>query len=133
MDATRDSQTMWSKSEKERQILYDITYMWNLKYSTNEPIYKTISILWKMKSTKKTPFIKQLSHFKIFVHQNCICTLKMKACNKLCGVFLLDFQKQKNSNVIKENYICIYVCIMAKYVCLCIQKNKKNSYQHILR
>ena len=30
-----------SKSERERQIPYDITYMWNLKYGTNEPIYKT--------------------------------------------------------------------------------------------
>ena len=29
------------KSERERQIPYDITYMWNLKYDTNEPIYKT--------------------------------------------------------------------------------------------
>ena len=27
-----------SKSEGERQILYDITYMGNLKYDTNEPI-----------------------------------------------------------------------------------------------
>ena len=27
-------------SEKERQIPYDITYMWNLKYDTNELIYK---------------------------------------------------------------------------------------------
>ena len=27
-------------SDKERQILYDITYMQNLKYSTNECIYK---------------------------------------------------------------------------------------------
>ena len=29
------------KSERERQILYDITYMWNIKYGTNDPIYKT--------------------------------------------------------------------------------------------
>ena len=29
-----------SKSERERQIPYDITYMWNLKYDTNELIYK---------------------------------------------------------------------------------------------
>ena len=29
------------KSEKERQIPYNITYMWNLKYDTNEPVYKT--------------------------------------------------------------------------------------------
>jgi len=26
---------------RERQILYDITYMWNLKNSTNELIYET--------------------------------------------------------------------------------------------
>ena len=29
------------KSERERQIPYDITYMWNLKHGTDEPIYKT--------------------------------------------------------------------------------------------
>ena len=30
------------KSEKERQIPYDITYdMWNLKYNSNSLIYKT--------------------------------------------------------------------------------------------
>ena len=38
IDATRDSLT---KSEREQQIPYDITCMWNLKYGTNEPIYKT--------------------------------------------------------------------------------------------
>ena len=43
MDATRDYHTKWSKSERERQIPYDITYMWNLKYNTNEPIYETES------------------------------------------------------------------------------------------
>ena len=41
MDATRDDHIKWSKSERERQISYDITYMWNLKYDTSEPIYKT--------------------------------------------------------------------------------------------
>ena len=40
MDATRDYHTKWSKSKTERQIPYDITYMWNLKYNTNEPIYE---------------------------------------------------------------------------------------------
>ena len=30
-------------SQKERQITYDITYMWNLKYDTNEHIYETES------------------------------------------------------------------------------------------
>ena len=29
------------KSERERQIPYDITYVWNLKYDTTEHIYKT--------------------------------------------------------------------------------------------
>ena len=29
------------KSDRERQMSYDITYIWNLKYDTNELIYKT--------------------------------------------------------------------------------------------
>ena len=41
MDATRDYHTKWSKLETERQIPYDITYIWNLKYDTNEHIYET--------------------------------------------------------------------------------------------
>ena len=41
MDATRDSQTQWGKSERERQIPYDITNMCNLKYGTSELIYAT--------------------------------------------------------------------------------------------
>ena len=31
MDGPRDYHTKWSKSERERQVSYDITYMWNLK------------------------------------------------------------------------------------------------------
>ena len=27
--------------KREREIPYDITYMWTLNYATNEPIYKT--------------------------------------------------------------------------------------------
>ena len=30
-----------SQSERERQIPCNITYMWNLKCGTNEPIYRT--------------------------------------------------------------------------------------------
>ena len=41
MDVTRDYHTKWRKSERERQIPYDITYMWNLKHDTNEHIYET--------------------------------------------------------------------------------------------
>ena len=38
MDAIRDYHT---KSERERQMPYDITYIWNLKYGRNGPTYKT--------------------------------------------------------------------------------------------
>ena len=40
MDGPRDSQTKESKSEREKQISYDITYMRNLKYVTNDLIYE---------------------------------------------------------------------------------------------
>ena len=40
MDGPRDCHTEW-KSDTERQISYDITYMWNLQKSTNELAYKT--------------------------------------------------------------------------------------------
>ena len=32
---------MLSEVRRERQIPYDITYMWNLKYDTNELFYET--------------------------------------------------------------------------------------------
>ena len=41
IDGPRDYHTKSSKSKRERQIPYYITYMWNLKYNTNEHIYKT--------------------------------------------------------------------------------------------
>ena len=41
MDGPRGYHTKWSKSKRERQIPYDINYMWDLKYDTNEPIYET--------------------------------------------------------------------------------------------
>ena len=41
MDGPRDYHTKWSKSDRERQISYNITYMWNLKYETDELIYET--------------------------------------------------------------------------------------------
>ena len=40
MNGTRDSHTKWSKSERERQIPYDITCIWNLIYGTNEPFHR---------------------------------------------------------------------------------------------
>ena len=41
MDGPRDYHPKWSKSNREKQISYDITYIWNLKNDTNELIYKT--------------------------------------------------------------------------------------------
>ena len=40
MDRPRDY-IKWTKSEREIQISYDITYMLNLKHDTNGLIYKT--------------------------------------------------------------------------------------------
>ena len=39
-DHTRDDHTKWNKWDREIQIAYAITYMWNLKYDTNELTYK---------------------------------------------------------------------------------------------
>ena len=33
----------WSKSERKIQVPYDSTYVWYLKYDTNELIYETDS------------------------------------------------------------------------------------------
>ena len=41
MDGPRDYHTKWSKSDRERQISYNITYVWNLNNDTNELIYET--------------------------------------------------------------------------------------------
>ena len=40
-DAPSDYHTRRNKAERERQILCDITHMWNLKYDTNQLIYET--------------------------------------------------------------------------------------------
>ena len=40
MYATRNSHTKRSKSEKERQTPYDITFIWNLIYGTNEAFHR---------------------------------------------------------------------------------------------
>ena len=55
MDATRDYYTKWNKSERERWIPYDITYMWNLKYDTNEPIYETKRESWTQRTDRWLP------------------------------------------------------------------------------
>ena len=54
MHGPRDYHSKWSKSEGERQI-YDITYMLNLKYDTNELIYKTETDLQTYKTNLWSP------------------------------------------------------------------------------
>ena len=41
VDGSGDYHAKLSVLERVRQILYDITYIWNLKYNTNEPICET--------------------------------------------------------------------------------------------
>ena len=41
MNGPRHYHTKQNKLEKDRHMPYDITYMWNLKYDTNELKYKT--------------------------------------------------------------------------------------------
>ena len=36
MDGLGEYYAKWNKSDRERQILYDITYMWNLKNTTKK-------------------------------------------------------------------------------------------------
>ena len=36
----RDSHSEWSKSERERKIPFDITYIWNLIYDTKETFHR---------------------------------------------------------------------------------------------
>ena len=42
IEMTRDYHTS-EVSQREGQILYDVTYIWDLKFGTNEPNYKTDS------------------------------------------------------------------------------------------
>ena len=35
MNGPRDGHTEWKKSERERQVLHNIDFMWNLKYDAN--------------------------------------------------------------------------------------------------
>ena len=41
MHGPRDYHTKQNESERERQIPYDIIYMWNLKYNINEILCET--------------------------------------------------------------------------------------------
>ena len=45
MNATRDYHTKWSESGRERQISFDITYVWNLQYDSNVLFYETETVM----------------------------------------------------------------------------------------
>ena len=53
MEGPRNHHSNQSKSKRERQIPYDITYMWNLKYGTGVPAVEQ----WV-----KDPVLPQLWH-----------------------------------------------------------------------
>ena len=53
MDGPRDDYTEGSTSEREKQIVYGIIYVWNLKSDTNKLIHKT-DIDSQIKKTKKS-------------------------------------------------------------------------------
>ena len=40
MDGPRDYHTKWTKSNRERQTLHDVAYIWNFKNDINKLIYK---------------------------------------------------------------------------------------------
>ena len=40
VDGSRDCHTEWSKSEREKQVSYINTYMWNLENDTDELVCK---------------------------------------------------------------------------------------------
>ena len=50
LHATRDDHTKWSKSGKERQILYDITDRWNIKYDISQPVCETDTGSWTQRT-----------------------------------------------------------------------------------
>ena len=43
----KESEKRKTKLKRERQILYGITYVWNLNYDTSEFIYETESQTWR--------------------------------------------------------------------------------------
>ena len=57
MDGPREYYTKWSKSDRERQISYDVTHCrtWFLKNDTNELIYKTETVLQILKTNLWLP------------------------------------------------------------------------------
>ena len=60
MDERRDCHSEWSKSDRDRQISYNIAYMWNLtKEGIDELIYKTRIELQMEKTNLWLPGCKQ--------------------------------------------------------------------------
>ena len=57
--------TLSGVSHRERQIPYDITYMWNLKYDTNELICETDSQTWR--TDLRMPRGRELREFRLKV------------------------------------------------------------------
>ena len=57
MDGPRDYHTKRGKSERERQLSCDNTYMWNLKYDTNQHMESNKKLY---KRTHKTETVSKI-------------------------------------------------------------------------
>ena len=51
MDGPRGYYAKWNKSDRERQILHDFIYMWNLKNKTNEQTEQKQSYSYREQTT----------------------------------------------------------------------------------
>ena len=117
MVATRDYHTKRSKSERERQIPYDITYMWNLKYGTNETIYKIETDSQKQKTDVWLPRRRGEERGGLGVWGWEMQTILLKWINNQVLLYgtgnYIQYPviNQNGKEYFKKEYIYIYVCI----------------------
>ena len=67
MDGPSYCHTTWSKTEKDKYHI--ISHIWNLKYVTNEVIYKTETDSQTQKTNLWLSSVQSLSHVQLFVTQ----------------------------------------------------------------
>ena len=63
MDGLGGHYTKWNKSGRERQILYDITYMWNIKIKQGSTRSSTLA--WKLPWTEKPGRLQSMGLLKV--------------------------------------------------------------------
>ena len=68
----RDYHTKWSKSDRERQVTFDITYMRNLKNGINAFIYKTNRLI----DTEKKLMVAKRIHWGFEINRYILQCMK---------------------------------------------------------